>query len=125
MRVVRWLARWGFATLVGCGAVAAIVAAAGAEPPTPIPTYALQAAAVYRLEVGAAVFVCFYFGSLALALSFSNRAFTEVGSGRLKAGDIGSAEQEKTIRDQDSTLTALMEIANELRAHPRGAGPSS
>src|SRR5882672_1824974 len=98
-RAIDWLTRWGFAVLVGGGAVAASAIAWSVAPPAQIPSYALQAAAVYRFEVGAAVFLFAYFGSLTITLALKNRAFTEIGTGSLKAQNIGSAEQEKMIRD--------------------------
>jgi hypothetical protein len=102
------LARWGFAMLVGCGAIAAAAIARAADPPARIPGYALEAVAVYRFEVDAAVFLISYFGALMLALALRNRAFTEIGSGSLKAQDLGSSEQEEAIRDQGEILTGLM-----------------
>jgi hypothetical protein len=52
------------AALAGAGYLAANV-----RVPTPVPDFALQAAAVYRLEVGAACFAVFYLAAWAFALA--------------------------------------------------------
>lgn len=70
---------------------------------------------MYRFEVGAAIFLISYFGALMLALALRNRAFTEVGAGSLRAQDLGSTEQQETIRDQGETLTRMVDAVEKLR----------
>lgn len=118
-RAARWLSRWGFAMLVGIGAIAAVWAGATVELPETMPSFALKAASVYRLEVGAAVLVAGYLASLALVLAFNNRAFTEIGTGGVKAQDIGGADEKSAIRKQGESLKALAEIVKTLRADVR------
>jgi hypothetical protein len=50
-------------------------------PPTEVPTVALKAEAVYRVEVGGAVFLGLYIATIALSLALHNRGFTEFGAG--------------------------------------------
>jgi len=124
-RLVGWLGRWGFATLVGAAAIAAVCVAWTIEPPAEIPSFALRAVPVYRLEVGAAIFGGIYLSSMALVLAFNNRAFTEIGTGGVKAQDIGSATpQDEAIRDQreiSATLTQMVaELREEFRRKTRG-----
>ena len=46
------LARWGFAALVTAAVVVGLFAAATVTPPADLPTVAMRAEAVYRVEVG-------------------------------------------------------------------------
>jgi hypothetical protein len=75
------LARWGFAALVVAAIVVGFFAAATVTPPPELPTVALRAEAVYRVEVGGAVFIGLYVATMALSLALHNRGFTEFGSG--------------------------------------------
>lgn len=110
-----WLARWGFAMLVGIGGIAAVSTAYSVSVPAEIPSFALEAAPVYRLEVGVAVFAAGYVASLALVLALNNRAFAELGTGGLKAQDIGGADQRTAIVEQGEWLMDLTESVEELR----------
>jgi hypothetical protein len=84
-KVFGWAARWGFATLVGVGGIVATWVASTVDVPERIPSFALQAAAVYRLEVGAAFFAALYLCSMTLALALNNRAFSEMGTTATRA----------------------------------------
>ena len=68
------MTRWGFAVLVACGAASAAWVAWHVAVPAEIPTFALQAAPVYRVEIGAAVFAAAYLASMAMALALNNRS---------------------------------------------------
>jgi hypothetical protein len=81
--------------------------------PAEIPSFALKAAPVYRLEVGGAVFAAAYVVSMALVLALNNRAFSEIGMSGIKARDIGR-EQDQAIRRQDQNLEALTQLAEAL-----------
>jgi hypothetical protein len=70
-----WIERWGFAMLVGSAMVLGFVVGATVAVPTDIPAIALQAVPVYRLEVGAALFVGLYVVSMAFVLALRNRGF--------------------------------------------------
>jgi hypothetical protein len=104
-----WLARWGFALMVATAITVGLVAALTVSPPIEIPTIALEAAPVYRVEVGAAVFGGLYVASMALALSLHKRGFTEIGSGGFKAQDIAAASE------GDLAGGVAMELLTELR----------
>lgn len=83
--------RWGFAAMVAVAVVAGLAAALTVTPPSEVPAFALKAVAVYRVEVGAAVFFGLYLATMALVLAMHNRAFTEIGSGGVRAQDLATA----------------------------------
>jgi hypothetical protein len=71
-------------------------------PPTEIPTVALRAEAVYRVEVGAAVFFGLYVAPMAFALALQNRGFTEIGSGGIRAQDLATASE--SVASEDASM---------------------
>lgn len=75
----------GFPVLVVAGLAAAAYLAASTTVPHPVPAFALQAIAVYRLEVGGACFAVFYLATMALVLALDGRGFAEVGTKGLRA----------------------------------------
>lgn len=75
--------------------IAGVVAALTVAPPSEVPSFALKAVAVYRAEVGAAVFFALYLATMALVLAMHNRAFTELGTGGIRASDLASVEAAK------------------------------
>jgi hypothetical protein len=109
-RAVGWIARWGLAVLVVSDAILGLWAGATVAVPADVPSFALQAAAVYKLEVGAAVFTGAYLVSLALVLAFRNRAFAEIGMSGIKVEEIRSATWE-----QGEGLGDLAEVVRRLR----------
>jgi hypothetical protein len=113
--LLHWVGRWGFAALVAAAVLAAVAAAWQVHPPAQIPSFALQAAAVYRLEVGGAVFVGAYLASMALVLALNNRAFSEIGMSGVKAHVI-SERQERAIQRQEEEVKALRRIVKTLEA---------
>lgn len=114
-----WLARWGFAMLVALGTALAIWVASTVEIPDELPNYALQAAPVYRLEVGAAVFTVTYVASLAFVLALGNRGFSELSATGVKARDLRGETLDETIEEHDEILDTLSGSIAELRE--RGA----
>ena len=84
--------RWGFAAMVAVAIAAGAIAAVTVTPPTDVPAIALRAVAVYRMEVGAAVFLGLYLASIALVLAMHNRGFTEMGTGGVRARDLAELE---------------------------------
>ena len=112
---VDWASRWGFAVLVGFGAVAAIWVTCAVDPPAEIPSFALQAAVVYRLEVGAAVFAAAYLASLAFVLALGNRGFSELSATGVRAHDLGTSAVDQAVEDHDEILGGLVESVRELR----------
>lgn len=78
----------------------------------------LQAAPVYRLEVGAACFAAFYLATMALMLAFDGRGFAEFGTKGLRATKVvrAATEQEvvmsgvvEALRKQEERLEKLEE----------------
>lgn len=64
-----WFRARAFPALVLAALAGAGYLAASARVPAPVPDFALQASAVYRLEVGAACFTVFYLATWAVALA--------------------------------------------------------
>jgi hypothetical protein len=94
--------RWGFSAMVALAIVAGIAAAATVAPPSDIPSIAMRAVPVYRVEVGTAVFLGLYLATMALFLAMHNRGFTEIGTGGVRAQGLaaeGDAEFEEVLID--------------------------
>jgi hypothetical protein len=83
--VARKLKSYSFAFLVLVALACASFLAGSAAVPEPVPDYALQAEAIYRLEIGATFFVAFYLAVLAVVLALDGRGFAELGTRGLKA----------------------------------------
>jgi hypothetical protein len=107
-----WLARWGFALMVGAAILFGSAAAACAKPPVNIPSIALQAAPVYRVEVGAAVFSMLYVAGMAFALALRNRGFTEIGSGGVRAQDLETVSA--GALSEEAPMEVLMDLTEEI-----------
>ena len=110
----RWLKDLGFPILV-LGALAASSYLAASTPvPDPVPDFALRAAAVYRLEIGAACFAAFYLAAMALILAFDGRGFAEFGTHGLKATDVIQAanKQEVSLAEHAEANRDLKERLN-------------
>ena len=54
-------------------------------PPADLPSVALRASPVFRVEVGAAVFIALYLATMAFVLALHNRGFTEIGTSGVRA----------------------------------------
>jgi hypothetical protein len=102
--------RWGFAALVAIAIAIGFVAAMSVAPPMDIPAVALQATIVYRLEVGAAVFVGLYLATMAFVLALRNRGFTEIGGGSVRAQDLSAVSGEEEV-----FMVAVADLADELQ----------
>jgi uncharacterized membrane protein len=111
------LARWGFAALVAVAIVAGLVAGVTVEMPDKVPSVALGAAPVFRVEVAAAVFLGIYLGALAFGLALHNRGFTEIGSGGVKASELAAVGEDPTT----DLLEALTEEVAILRNRVEGS----
>lgn len=75
--------------LVGLAVALGLMAAATVAVPADIPAVALQAAPVYRLEVGGALFTGLYLASMAFVLALRNQGFSEIGTSGVRAHDLG------------------------------------
>jgi hypothetical protein len=94
--------RWGFAAMVSVAIVVGVVTAATVAPPEDIPSIAMRAVPVYRVEVGSAVFLGLYLATMALFLAMHNRGFTEIGTGGVRAQGLAAendAEFEEVLID--------------------------
>lgn len=90
-----------------------------AAVPAEIPGVALKAAAVYRLEVGGAIFVSLYVTAMAFALSLQNRGFTEIGGNGVRPGERGNLtndEKQAIERRIDRRLEEVRELIGRSRA---------
>jgi hypothetical protein len=112
--------RWGFAVLVGCAAVLGSMVALTVAVPMDVPAVALQAAPVYRLEVGGALFGGLYLASMAFVLALRNRGFTEIGTSGVRAHDLGHLP-EAIVADR-LALDELAAAAAELKEGSRDGG---
>jgi hypothetical protein len=106
--------------MVGVAAAIGLLVAAKVAIPPAIPGIALQAEPVYRLEVGGALFIGLYLVAMAFVLALRNRAFTEIGTGGMRARSLGDLPT--TLRTHERALKGLLEVLDEiwdLRDDPR------
>jgi len=100
------------AAALAVGAFAGVTVA----PPAEVPVVALGASAVYRMEVGGAVFLGLYVATMALILALHNRGFTEFGSGGVRAQGLAEDSDEASSRDHAMELLAdLREEVGDLQ----------
>jgi hypothetical protein len=104
--------RWGFAAMVTLGIVVGVAAAATVALPEDIPSFALRATPVYRVEVGTAVFFSFYLATMALVLAMHNRGFTEIGTNGFRARDL--AVTSKDLAAEDFATELLEEVGEQI-----------
>jgi len=98
------------AVAIAVGSVIAMTS----TPPADVPSVALGAPAVYRVEVGAAVFFGLYVAMMAFALSLQNRGFTEIGSGGIRAQRLAAASGEDSV-SEDVSMELITEVMDEVR----------
>lgn len=113
-----WFARWGFAALVMVAAIAGLAVGTTVVIPPNLPSVALQATALYRLEVGGATFAGLYVIAMALVLALQNRAFTEIGTGGMRATSLVS----KTLAAEQASLETLMHTVDRLKERQQEEG---
>lgn len=106
----RWLRDNGFPLLVLADLVASAYLTASVQVPGAIPNFALQAASVYRLEVGAACFVVIYLAAMAFFLALDGRGFAELGTRGLKAQQVVKTSND----EQKMTLAWQIKIQQDL-----------
>lgn len=93
----RWFRNFGFPILAIAALVISGYLAAGVRVPDPVPNFALQAAPVYRLEVGAASFTVLNLAAMALALALDGRGFAELGTRGLRAVEVVRSTDEQAV----------------------------
>jgi hypothetical protein len=109
-----WIERWGFAILVGLAVLAATYVGWKVGVPSPVPDFALNAATIYRVEVGAATFLGLYLVAMAFVLALNNRGFSEIGVNGLKAQDITKKAQRGTVQEHENQLKMLWQVVEAL-----------
>jgi hypothetical protein len=107
------LIRWGFAALVAIAIAFGLVAALTVATPKDVPTVALQAAVIYRVEVWAAVFFGLYVAMMAFALALQNRGFTEIGRGGIKARELAEVSEYAAVDHAEMEL--IFDVIDEVR----------
>jgi hypothetical protein len=90
-----------------------LFAAATVTPPLELPTVALRATAVYRLEVGGAVLLGLYVATMALTLALHNRGFTEFGTGAIRARGLAAVSADAISAEASREL--LDDVMQEVR----------
>lgn len=108
-----WISHWGFATLVGAAAVLGLIVGTTVAVPTDIPAIALQAAPVYRMEVGGALFAGLYLVAMAIVLAVHNRGFSEIGTDGVRAHDLGRLPE--AVAADRRMFDAMAALVAELR----------
>ncbi|MGN6275564.1 MAG: hypothetical protein ACTHNP_06505 [Solirubrobacterales bacterium] len=106
----------GFPLLVLMALAVSGYLAASARAPDPVPDFALQASAVYRLEVGAACFAVFYLTAMALVLALDGRGFAEVGTKGLRAVQVVKAADKQQARINEDMRKSLDETNAAIRS---------
>jgi hypothetical protein len=109
-----WIGQWGFSCLVGAAALGAAYTAWKVAVPEQVPDFALQAEAIYRIEVGAAAFLGLYLMIMAFVLALNNRGFSEIGVNGLKAQDMMRTAQQTAIQTSDKALEELAVAVDEI-----------
>src|ERR1044072_7567761 len=111
-----WVARWGFAVLVGAVTLAAVYVAWKVHVPPKVPDFALRAAPVYRIEVGAATFLGLYLVTVTFVLALNNRGFSEIGVTGLNAQAMANKAQQDAIQSHEKSLEILGAMVDEIEA---------
>lgn len=109
-----WFTQWGFSILVGLAALAAAYVAWKVSVPGQVPDFALKAAPVYRIEIGAAIFLGLYLVAMAFVLALNNRGFSEIGVNGLKAQDMANKAQQDAIQGHQESLEILGNVIERL-----------
>jgi hypothetical protein len=113
-----------FPLLVLTGLAAAGYLAASVRVPGPVPDYSLQAAAVYRLEVGAAFFALLYLAAMTFLLALDGRGFVEFGTQGFKAERVVRVldeEQEEAVAEQMKLIRSMGQDLEEAEVELRKA----
>ena len=103
-----------------CRSPVGLVVSATVALPADIPGVALQAAPVYRLEVGGVIFVGLYVAGMSFVLALQNRAFTEFGYTGVKARSLRDLPE--ALLNQEQKLTVLSKFIDEVRDAGDGQG---
>jgi hypothetical protein len=105
-----------FPLLVLTGLTAAGCLTASVRVPDPVPDYSLQAAAVYRLEVGAVSFALLYLAAMTFLLALDGRGFAEFGTNGLKVEQVIPAADDKQDENLSEQIEVNQRLENDLNA---------
>ncbi len=77
--------------------------------PDAVPDYALRAAPIYRLEVGAACFALLYLAAISFVLALDGRGFAELGSRGLRVEQVVRRDEdhEKNMADHMKLIRSI------------------
>lgn len=98
--------------MVAVAILVGLVVAMTVTPPAELPSVALRAAPVFRVEVGAAVFIALYLATMAFVLALHNRGFTEIGSSGIRARDL--AEVSDGLISEDESRALVTDLLGEF-----------
>ncbi len=116
-----FVARWGFAAMVAVAILAGLVAAITVTPPVDLPPVALRASPVFRVEVGATIFLGIYLATVAFVLALHNRGFTEIGTTGVRARGLAAVSEGVMAEHESRELLAeLVDEVDEVKARQRG-----
>jgi hypothetical protein len=115
-----WLQRWGFGVLVGAAVIVSLAIAVTVATPSHVPSFALQATPIYRLEAGAAVFTGIYFAALAVVLALHNRGFTEIGVRGVRARGLSGDAEKRMFEEQQSTIRQIQKAIQRMERGEAG-----
>jgi hypothetical protein len=111
-----FLARWGFAAMVAAAILVGLAVAVTVTPPADLPSVALGASPVFRVEVGAAVFLSLYLATMAFVLALHNRGFTEIGTGGVRARDLAEMSDDTAANHAwDELIADLVDEVTEVQ----------
>jgi hypothetical protein len=107
VKALSWLQSYGYATLVLLSAAAGALLGVQTEVPESVPDFALQAEAIYRLEVCLAGFLGFYLICSLFVSALNGHGLTHLGPGGLRVQRIVNQKQQSVILGQERSIGAL------------------
>ncbi len=107
--------RNGFAVALVVALTVALATALVSAPPTPVPAWALNSAAVWRAEVGLVIFGVLYLASVAVLLGLQGRGFTKFSAGPAGVEAAGNLLVEATD-DAQEAIAAIERSVEDLTA---------
>lgn len=102
-----WLQSYGYASLVLLAAAAGALLGIRTEVPEPVPDFALQAEAIYRLEIVLAGFLGFYLICSLFVSALNGHGLTQLGPGGVRVQRIVNQKQQSVILGQERSIGAL------------------
>jgi hypothetical protein len=113
--VLAWLRSYGFAALALLAIVAAVFLALRTEVPRPVPDYALQAQAIYRIEIGVCAFFGFYLVCSLFVSALNGRGLAHFGRGGVDVQRIIEERQPKPPPSRWKRLLARLRARGNRR----------